>query len=371
MIKYFSFSFFLFLLVCSAGCITGTPRMLIDKEFTSSMLYTAAHADRTLSIPSVFRLLNDDVVCLVTQNDFLGDSKGVAVFSASDIVVHKFKKLFSSNFHTVCGDEKPVMVFSVKIDAASAKKENFRDIVESTLVAQIKMTNQDCSKVCYSKKFTSTVSAVWDDKNSVPSAFYLAVDDLMEAFIIDWNKNSSWKDIVQWRNKSDKTKRPPSLKTIEWSKNDDIWLGRCEVNCNDYEGFEAKSWANMQIANVCRTKLGNIERERVRVLYDVEKFDEQSRKWILEFRTFARTKMALSFNPVTRHGLVVGDVELISANSVEEASDILKKYVLKEMQSHGRLVGNIGEENQARVRFDNFDTDTAYNIITIRFRLIK
>ena len=123
MIKYFTFSVFLFLLVCFAGCITGTPRVLTDKGFTSPMLFTAAQADQTLSIPSAFRLLNDDVVCLVTQNDFLGDSKGVAVFSASDIVTHKFKKLFASNFHEVCGDEKPVVIFNVKIDAASAKSE--------------------------------------------------------------------------------------------------------------------------------------------------------------------------------------------------------------------------------------------------------
>ena len=78
----------------------------------------------------------------------------------------------------------------------------------------------------------------------------------------------------------------------------------------------------MHIAVACRTKLGGIEPERVRVVYDEEIFDEQSGEWRFVFRTFARTKMALSYDPMTRQGVITGDLELMSMDSFESASGV-------------------------------------------------
>ena len=115
--------------------------------------------------------------------------------------------------------------------------------------------------------------------------------------------------------------------------------------------------------------MGGIEPERVRVVYDEELFDEQSKEWRFAFRTFARTEMALSYDPVTLEGVITGDIELMSAGSFENAAEILKKYVKKEMESHGWLVKNLSPQHEVGIRFYDFNTDKTYNLITIKFKL--
>ena len=60
---------------------------------------------------------------------------------------------------------------------------------------------------------------------------------------------------------------------------------------------------------------------------------------------------------------------LMSAGSFENAAEILKKYVMKEMESHGRLVKNLSPQHEVGIRFYDFNTDKTYNLITIKFKL--
>jgi hypothetical protein len=81
--------------------------------------------------------------------------------------------------------------------------------------------------------------------------------------------------------------------------------------------------------------------------------------------------MALSFNPVTKSGIITGDLELISADTNEGAVAKMKEYVFREMESHCRLLYNSSKRYQVRIRFDDFETDKTFNLITIKFRLIN
>ena len=156
---------------------------------------------------------------------------------------------------------------------------------------------------------------------------------------------------------------PPNLKAFRFSTHDGVHYGVCEVVCNDYGRIAAWDWAVSQIAKSCVEKLG-IGRERVRVVYDVQEFDEKCNLWRLGFRTFARARVVLSFDKGSHSGFVTGDLGLMK-KTAEDASVELREFVQREMDR--RIGVSAGE---AKVRFDSIVPDTTFDLITIKFRLL-
>ena len=329
------------------------------------------NAARTASIPVSFKMIGMDTSCAVTRMNAIGENIVEAVFRPSDIVAREFEKVVQSNFHIAAENETPVAVVSVDIAGATARELKGRGCVESSLTVRIAVANADGSETCYSKILDGRANEAWDDRTVVPLAFYRTLETVIASFVKDWNDGGCASRILRWKRSAETQVATPSLKSMNWSQSGDVWFGACEVKCNGCEGLDAKAWANMHIAVACRTKLGGIEPERVRVVYDEEIFDEQSGEWRFVFRTFARTKMALSYDPMTRQGVITGDLELMSMDSFESASGELKKYVQKEMESHGRMVKDLSQRHEVGIRFDDFDTDKTYNLITIKFRLVQ
>lgn len=330
-----------------------------------------ASASRTASIPVLFRMIGRDSSCAVTRMNAIGENVVEAVFSSGNIVERQFKKVVQTNFHIAAESETPVAVVSVDVVGVTARELKRRGCVEASLTVRIAVASADGSETSYTKVFDGRASEAWDDRTMVPMAFYRALEAVVTSFVEDWNAAGPVSRVLSWKRLEEARVIPPSLKSMNWSQSNDIWFGVCEVKCNGYEGLDAKAWANMHIAIACRTKLGGIEPERVRVVYDEETFDDQSGEWRFVFRTFARTKMALSYDPMTRQGVVTGDLELMSMDSFESASKELKKCVQREMESHGRMVKDLSRRHEVGIRFDDFDTDKTYNLITIKFRLVQ
>ena len=367
---------FLVVAALACGCMSGGGAVALRTLSEHSPApccprYSASASSRTLSVPMAFKMADVDTLCAVKRTDWLGDAVGEAVFPAGKMIAREFGKVVKANFHLVSGDEVPVAVFSVAIDRATAKIIEGGN-VESTVGVHVEIMSNDGSKRCYKKAFEKTARGRWENRDLVPLAVYQAMELTVNDVVSDWETcDSAIASLFKWKGDAAPQIVPPSLKSIEWAQENDIWTGVCEVKCNGYEGFDAKSWANSHIAVACRTKLGNIEPERVRVVYDEERFDEHSQKWMFTFRTFARTKMSLSYDPMTRHGAITGDLELIAAASPEQAVEAMKKYVFAEMESHGRLVKDPEKRYRSGIRFDDFETDGVYNLITIRFRLVQ
>ena len=357
---------------CVAGGRSSAPRLLQEpnpvpfhaREIADSAAITA-------SIPVAFKMIDKDTSCAVTGKNAIGENVVEALFCSGDIVAREFRKVVQSNFHIASKNETPVAVVSVGIARITTREDRRRKCIDSDVAIRVAVTNADGSKTCYSKVFGSKESGAWEDRNVVPLAFYGALDSVAASFVKDWNDGGFASQILRWKRSAEPQVTPPSLKSMSWSQSGDVWFGMCDVKCNGYEGLDAKAWANTHIAVACRTKLGGIEPERVRVVYDEEIFDEQSGEWRFVFRTFVRTKMALSYDTMTRHGVITGDVELLAADSIEIAAETLKKYVLKEMESHIRIVKNLSPQHEVAIRFDDFDTDKTYNLITIKFRLVQ
>ena len=362
----------LFSLLC--GCLgrPSVPRLLQEPSpvpFHGKGI--ACSAARTASIPVSFKMIDGDTSCAVTRMNAIGENVVEAVFRSGNIVARELKKVVQSNFHIAAENENPVAVVSVGVVGVTIRELKGRRSVESSLTVRISVDNADGSETCYSKVFNCRANEAWDDRTAVPLAFYRALEAVVASFIEDWNVVGPVSRILEWERSAKPPVEPPSLKSMDWSQSGDVWFGVCEIKCNGYEGLDAKAWANAHIAVACRTKLGGKEPERVRVVYDEELFDEQTKEWRFVFRTFARTKMALSYDPMTRHGVITGDVELLAAGSLEIAAEILKKYVLKEMESHIRIVTDLSPQHEVVVRFDDFETDKTYNLITIKFRLVQ
>ena len=367
-----SFILPLFSLLC--GCIAGggasASRLLrepVPVPFKARVATVCAN--RTASVPVSFRMTGADASCAVTRMNAIGENVVEAVFRSGDIVAREFKKVVQSNFHLAADNETPVAEFCVSVEGATARERKDGGSVESSVIVRVTVAKADGSETCYSKVFDGRAHEAWNDKDEVPLAFYGALENVVASFVKDWDVARPVSRILRWKNSAEPQVVPPSLKSINWSQSGDVWFGECRVKCNGYEGLDAKAWANTHIGVACRTKLGGIETERVRVVYDEELFDEQSKEWRFVFRTFARTAMALSYDPENNEGVITGDIELMSADSFENAAEILKKYVKKEMESHGRLVKNLSPQHEVGIRFYDFNTDKTYNLITIKFKL--
>lgn len=365
--------FILLLLSLFSGCVAGgraAPRRLQEP---SPVPFHARgitdNAARTASIPVSFKMIGMDTSCAVTRMNAIGENVVEAFFRSGDIVTREFKKVVQSNFHVAAENETPVAVVSVGVEGATAREIPARGRVDSTLTVRVEVAKADGSEKCYSKVFCGEVNEAWDDRAVVPLAFYKTLETVIASFVKDWNDGGCASRILRWKRSAETQVATPSLKSMNWSQSGDVWFGVCEIKCNGYEGLDAKLWANTHIAVACRTKLGDIEPERVRIVYDDEVFNDQSMEWRFAFRTFARTKMALSYDPVNNEGVITGDLELMNMDSPECAAKELKKYVKSEMESHGRLVKDLSQRHEIPIRFYDFDTNKTYNLITIKFKL--
>ena len=305
--------------------------------------------------------------CMVMRQDWLGDAKSAARFASGSIVERVFRKVAGALFHVAMHEEQPVAHFRVRIQRATAKETSAG--VEATVELKIEIVKPEGGEACLSETFEATKTAPWGDRKAVPEAFYRALESVIADFAAKWRGCGAVAKLRKWRGEMAPKIVPPSLNAIEWMHSGDAWIGMCEVLCNGYEGFEAKLWANVQIAAVCRMKLGGIEPERVRIVYDREDYDADVKRWAFRVRTFARTRIAFSFDKTTRHGVVTGDLELMKMN-VGQASEELKRFVQDEMDSRVGKVSRETPKGQAELRFDDFVMDKAYNLVTIRFRLL-
>lgn len=353
---------------------TSSPRTLIEpSKIPLKPTPTTLIANRTLTIPVAFEMSNesDSCACAVTRINFAGNPVGEAVFQAGGIVAREFGKIVKSNFHVVTGDETPIAIISVDVDRATAKVLEGSDEVESSISVHVKVSRADGSEKCYSKVFNVTKRQVWHNKSIVPSSFYQALESAINGFTADFGaaETAVARLLGWWRNANPQISEPSFKAPIKWTiapdanddacaGSDEVWMGTCEIERNDYELSSAMEWANVKIAAACRMKLGNIDPVRVRVVYvedpDEKALPDDSKVLRFSFRTFARKDMVLSYDPMLNKGFVIGDLEMMGVTS-EQADSKLEAYVIIAMGSYGRRVNDPGKRYWASVRFTGRD----------------
>lgn len=318
----------------------------------------------TMSIPVRFEFPEKESQCTVTGIDLIGDSVSKAVFAGGAIIDRIARRAVAANFHIPLPEEDPVADVKMKLMRATTRVSG--KTTDSDVALKFEIVKSGGGACCYSKTFASSKTGIWAESEFVPASFYAAVGDAVLQFAKDFASNRLASVLLGWENPGID---PPALEEIEWCKWRDAWNGRVVVRCNGYEGFQARNWAVAQIAAASRSKLGGIEIERVRVIYTGENFDLAAKKWRLEFCAFARKPIALSFDKSSRKGVVAGDLELMKMD-IERASKELKRFVKKEMDSRDGVVTNNSPSGDAELRFDDFETDKTFNLITHKFRLL-
>lgn len=356
-----------FALLAVAGC--ATPRRLAEPQTRDAhMKYAADVAPRTLSIPVAYAPPDVELQTSISGRDFLDNPVTLGYFRSGEIAAREFGNVARANFGTPSSEVPPVGKFSVKLDGVAARRTSSGGIAV-TVEATVTMSNAASSEIAYRKCFKAECSEAWEDRTVVPKALYDALDKIVRDFLADWSASSAVSILSEWADKSTPGVKPPELLSLDFVQDGNVYCGICRVACNGYEPFRAKGWANAHVAVACRTKLG-IEPERVRIVYDKEPFDPDGKTWRFEFRTFARTKMVLTFNKATSHGFATGDIELMGMPP-DKAAEALRRFVHSEMDARAGMVTTEVQKGKAHVRFDNIDPDRTYDLITIGFRLVQ
>jgi hypothetical protein len=342
--------------------------------------YEADNANKSNSLPIVFEMRDAETIFSVSRENLLGNPESAGSFDGGKIIKQELKKVARANFRLV--DDEDVSTAVAKF-VVSPKRVSIRQVARSnnavaTVTLQIQIKKLDDSATAYSRDFSfSTEKEEWTSQNEIPSAFYIALNEVLKKFLQDWANGSSVPLAIvnRWHDEATPGIKMPELENLTWTQDGDACVGRCVVRCNDYEPFRAKAWANAQIAIACRTKLDNVERERLRILYDGESIDDD-KKWSFAFHAFKRSEMVLSFDKRTRHGQVTGDLLLMMKSqpkekiNVEAAIERLKQYVFSQMGSYVGVVNEQVQQGQADVRFDKIEHDIIFDLVTIKFRLM-
>jgi hypothetical protein len=339
-----------------------------------------ATAYRTMDAPVLLDVKdrNMDFSVIVILSGLLDTPNIPGTFAGGKIVQREFGRFVEGNFRFPSVGEEPAAKLSVSLHAVENIQMTGKDM-ETSLRLHVEVAKPDGATPVYSQTFIASASAPWNDRTLVPDSFYLALFEAISKFKEDWDRSDGPGAVERWAKGAAPGATPPELRAIDWEprgRENGVQRGRCTVACNGWEPFRTKHWANAQIAVACRTKLGNIEPERVRVVYPDgigekgEAFDPASGMWTFSFRCFARSEMVLDFNSATGTGVVIGDLGLMNTDA-EKAAPLLRKYVHEEMDSHAGMVTGKRPGTEARLRFDDFTTDPTYNLVSITFRLLR
>ena len=352
-------------------------RVLAEPAIPAASSYVSANAHRTMAAPVSLHVPDRETDFTVNSGrpDVFRSPYVVASFPGGAIVEREFGKVLEANFRVPVGGEAPVAELGVRIVWVKTSQPSDSKPISVSMRLNVEVVKGDGSETAYSDAIEVSATAAWKNRSQVPEAFYAALSDAIARFLDGWDRSGGPDAVARWVGDADPGAVPPELLAFKWEAaagKGGIQRGRCTIACNDWEKFRAKQWAEAQIAVACRTKLGNIEQERVRVVYDTENdgFDRNAGTWTFAFRCFARCERVLDYDAATGTGTVIGDLGLMKMGA-GDAAEALKAYVHEEMDSHAGMVTSGHRKSEARVRFDDYRTDKTYNLIYIDFRLLR
>lgn len=355
-----------------AGCIATAPSLSEPVPLPSHRhTYVAQSSASTLTIPVVLWIEDPALKITISGRNMLGTAVPLGSFNCGEIIAREFERVVDANFRRPVGNEPQDATLSVQVLGMAAWQEMNAHDVDASVRLQVKIADLD-GKELYCKVFSGSGKDGWYDRKTVPLAVYSAIGNAVESFLSDCQ---TWQRPIVGIPDSRPGIKGPSLESLTWNSrvDENIQTGSCVIKLNDYDPFKARAWADAQIFALCRSRLGNIEPERVRMVLDVDDYknDSASNTWKIVFKAFARTPYALNYDPVTNTGFIIGDVELMGfGKDFEGASKKLTDIVYEKMVSYGGPVSKKIRENEVLIRFGKFETNEMYNLITIAFKLV-
>lgn len=357
-------AFVLLALLC--GC--ASDRLL--KEPGAIPAYVEKYATdrlgvRTSGIPVSIDLEDCVENAMISSRGISGGTSTMGFFPVKGVVKRELERIVSDNFRMVLPDEQPLVELKVS-SALIIVRESWSNI-SSEIELQFELLNpHHDDKPYFSRKYKKMCKGRLENKKIVPLCVYETVQTIARDFINDVSKDPSLAARLELLSPSGTAKnvKAASLKSLSFgAESNGLFPGKCEVLCNDWEGFKTDKWARRQIEESCRMKLG-IEEERVRVVYLNERLDSDTQTWKYEFATFPRAKIVLNYDPITRRGSCIADMGLLGLTE-EETSKYMKRYIVSEMNARAGLAGSGAK---AAIRYDKFKTNAKFGLLIVTFR---
>ena len=355
------------LLALVGGCaFTGVrrePKPAPTYAYANPGLQSALH-----DIPVSIDYVDCVEMAMVNKRSIFGSTSFSGTFPLRRIVLREFGRFVNENMRTpLDGEAEKVVlkIYSKRILVEQGWSKSRAEMVFDVLLLD---SRSESARPYFRGSFKGEWSSEHEDDEVVPESVYRSIGVIVSAFAKALHADRSAMRRLSLVARPDARIAPPSLRSIDFGElRGGVLSGGCEVDCNDWDGFNADKWARGQINSSCCMKLG-IDPSRVRVVYMSDMYDPAAKRWKYEFRAFARAPIVLDYDPATRSGVCIGDLGLLGL-SMRDAAYRMKSFIIAEMKTHAGAVKSANGMAETSVRFNELKSDPASNLLHIGFSL--
>ena len=354
-------------LAAVGGCaFTGVRR---EPSPPPSFKYAKPQLQSVLhDIPVVIDSVDCVDTAMVNKRSIFGSVSFAGTFPLRQIALREFGRFVDENMRTPLDGESEKVVLKIYSKSILVEQKWSKSRAEMSFDVQLLDAKREDSRPYFRGSFHGEWESVNKNDEIVPESVYRCIGKIVGGFVSALESDRTAMRRLALAARPEERLEPPSLKSIVFGEmHNGVLAGSCDVDCNGWDGFNADKWARGQINSSCCMKLG-AEPERVRVVYSSDVYDQKAKTWRYEFKAFVRAPIVIDYDPVTRGGVVIGDLGLMGVPP-EEAAYKMKQFVIAEMRAHDGAVKSAAGSSDVRVRFQEVRTDSMANIIQIGFNL--
>lgn len=348
---------------CAFTGVRSEPNSPPTFKYANPKLQAALH-----DIPVVIDYVDCVETAMVNKRSIFGSVSFAGTFPLRHIALREFGRFIDENMRTPLDGEVEKVVLKIYSKRILVEQKWSKSRAEMVFDVQLLDPKSEDARPYFRGSFRSEWSSGHKDDTIVPESVYKCIGNIVGEFATALASDRSTMRRLSHIAQPQRRLDPPSLKEISFGEiHNGVVSGRCVVECNGWDGFNADKWARGQINSSCCMKLGS-EPERTRVVYFSDAYDADGKRWIYEFKAFVRVPMVIDYNPVVQSGICIGDLGLLNL-SPEAAAFKMKEFVIAEMRTRAGAVNSAAGLNDVVVRFGAVKTDPVGNTIQMEFSL--
>jgi hypothetical protein len=355
------------MLLIAGGCaFTGVRREPASPpafKYANPQLRAVLH-----DIPVAIDYADCVETAMVNKRSIFGSVSFAGTFPFRHIVLREFGRFINENMRSPLDGEAERVVLKIYSKRILVEQKWSKSRTEMVFDIQLLDPKSEDARPYFRSSFSGEWSSAHKDDTVIPESVYRCIGNIIGDFASALASDRSAMRRLSFVAQPQRRLVPPSLKEISFGEiNNGVVSGRCVVDCNGWDGFNADKWARGQINSSCCMKFGS-EPERMRVVYFSDSYDAAAKRWRYEFKAFVRAPMVIDYNPVTRSGICIGDLGLLSL-APDAAAFKMKEFVIGEMRTRAGLVSSASGLNEVRVRFGAVSSDPVGNTMQMEFTL--
>lgn len=355
------------LLVVAGGCtFTGVRREPASPptfKYANPQLQAALH-----DIPVAIDYADCVETAMVNKRSIFGSVSFAGTFPLRHIALREFGRFIDENMRSPLDGEAEKVVLKIYSKRILVEQKWSKSHAAMIFDVQLLDPKSEDARPYFRGSFRGEWNSVNKDDMLVPESVYKCiwniVSDFSAALAADRSAMRRLSLVAQPQGRLN----PPSLREISFGEiSNGVVPGKCVVDCNGWDGFNADKWARGQINSSCCMKLGSAP-DRVRVVFFYDSYDADTKRWSYQFKAFVRAPMVIDYDPVKRSGICIGDMGLLNLTA-DAAAFKMKDFVIGEMRARAGAVGSASGLGEVRVRFGAVSSDPVGNTMQMEFNL--